>query len=498
MGEKELPSTASEQATTEGDSSVANDILFVDMDGTLVKNDALLESLVIYLKQNIFRIFMASYWLLRGKNYFKAALSQDQDLNVETLVYNREFLAYLKEQKARGRRLILITGSPQNYAQKVANDCPVFDEVHGSSSVFDLTGTRKLNYIVNLVGKDQPFTYAGNSSVDLHVWKGASDIIVVNGSQSLYKKARILSPNTQLFDEKRPPWKLFIKAMRMYQWVKNLLIFVPAITAHQLGDPATILVSILCFFGFSLCASGVYLMNDLWDLNHDRQNPSKRKRPFASGDLSLLYGILGAPCLILPGLLIAVMASTSIFYMTLAYILLSLMYSIKWKEYVVIDVLTLSLLYNWRILSGAVAGHIELSPWLIGFMGFLFYSLALAKRAAELGMLKNLNQSKSAGRGYQVSDLLPVSIIGCGSGLVAVLILALYINSYRVITFYPNSFLLWPLCIVCLYWISRIWLITIRGDMNQDPVAFALKDKPSYVAGILTGILYLFSAYELW
>lgn len=500
MGEKQIPAIPSMKVNSKAAHRSSEGILFVDMDGTLVKNDALLESLVTYLKQNIFRIFVAFFWLLRGKNYFKTALSQTQPLDVKTLVYNSEFLAYLSEQKESGRKLVLITGSPQNYAQKVAQDCPIFSEVHGSSEVIDLTGTRKLNYILNLIGKDQPFTYAGNASIDLHVWKGATEIIVVNGSPSLHRRAQALSTSKKstIFDEKRSPWKIFIKAMRMYQWVKNLLIFVPAITAHQLNDPATVWISALCFISYSLCASGVYLINDLWDLNHDRQNPSKKKRPFASGELSLLYGIIGAPCLLIPGLLIAAVASASVFYMTLTYILLSLMYSIKWKEFVVIDVLTLSLLYNWRILSGAVAGHIELSPWLIGFMGFLFYSLALAKRAAELNVLKSLKQSKSGGRGYQVSDLLPVSIIGCGSGLVAVLILALYINSYRVLTFYPNSFFLWPLCIVCLYWISRIWLITIRGEMNQDPVAFALKDKPSYVAGILTGILYFLSAYELW
>jgi len=472
--------------------------LFVDMDGTLVRNDTLLEGLLEYLKHNPLRVCLVLIWVLRGKNFFKNAISIRQRLEPGQLAYNPDFFTYLTKEKASGRQLILVTGAPQVYAQSVGEHFGIFSEIHGSTDLFDLTGTRKLTYIRKLIGAETPFDYAGNSWVDLAVWKGADSAIVVNSAPSLVQRAGKISTVSETFDLKDQSLRKLMKAMRLHQWAKNLLIFVPLITAHRLFEFQAFITLLLCFLGFGLCASGVYMVNDLWDIKHDRAHPSKKLRPFASGELSLFAGFVGAPVLILGGLFFASVVSVSCVLMLVSYVLISLIYSFRWKELIVIDVLVLSLLYNWRILTGAGAVDIELSPWLIGFMGFLFYSLALAKRATELKMLEKLNLKKSGGRGYQVEDLLPVSMIGCGSGIVAVLILALYINSYRVQLYYPNSFFLWPLCVVCLYWISRVWLITIRGQMDQDPVAFALKDPASYGVGFLSLLLYLMSAYELW
>ena len=462
--------------------------LCVDLDGTLVNTDTLWELFLLRCKKNPIAAFFSLFLLFKGKQFFKAELADKTQLEAAYLPYNHRFIEYLKAEKQRGRKLILVTGSHQSVAQAVADHLGIFDEVHGSNLHSNLIGSSKEAYLVNLIGAKR-FLYAGNSKDDLNVWRSCYGGIAVNTSARLLVKAKGACNILQVFSPRKSQLVAMIKAMRVYQWVKNILIFLPLLAAHKVDDLSLFLKLASAFFAFSLCASSVYLLNDLLDLNADRKHPLKRRRPFAAGTLSVKIGFFLGPVLLGLGMSIAFNISIPFGLMILGYYVLTCAYSFKLKELLLIDVLVLTILYNWRVLSGALATSISLSPWLLGFVSFLFYSLALAKRSSELQLMLKHNKKKPGGRSYIIDDLNLINMLGSGSGLLAVLILALYINSSKIQLLYSHPYLLWPVCFAMLYWISRVWLLTGRGKMHQDPIVFALKDPSSYVVGFFTLVL---------
>ncbi|MBA54734.1 MAG: hypothetical protein CMK89_09785 [Pseudomonadales bacterium] len=457
--------------------------LVVDLDGTLIKTDLLVESFLLLMRANPLLILRVFVWLIKGKTTLKEEIAKRVDIPVEHLPYNQDLIDYLKVEQSQGRELILATASHERYAHDVAHYLELFDDVIATNTQINLSGSNKRKALIERYGEGG-YVYAGNASVDLKVWSHA-DAAVVVGSSKIAKAAETICGIEKSFIQKPPSIKVFIKALRVHQWVKNGLIFIPLMTAHQLQNPNMIMMSMLGFLAFSVCASSVYFLNDLLDLFDDRRHATKCNRPFAAGSLSLLVGIIGTPILLLIAILACLLLPTQFQLVLAVYYILTVAYSFKLKRLVMVDVVTLASLYTIRIVAGAAAIGVFLSFWLLSFSIFVFLSLAIIKRYTELMKLRAKSASKALGRGYQVEDLELLSSLGGASGYISVLVLALYINSPDVKSMYANPVLMWPACLVMLYWISRIWIIAHRGNMDDDPIVFALKDRASLVCGAL-------------
>lgn len=466
--------------------------LCVDLDGTLIRTDLLLESLLILIKQKPWAVLLIPLWLLRGKSALKAEIAARVDLDVETLPYQAELLEFLKIAHAAGRPLVLATATQRKFADAVAEHLGIFTSVHATEDKTNLSGAHKGALLAQHYGV-KGFDYAGNGRADIPVWKFARQAIVVNPQAGVIQGAKNQCPIHETFTDRRAGIKGYAKALRIHQWLKNLLVFVPMLLAHQIYSPATWVNGILAFISFSLCASSVYLLNDLLDLPSDRLHPRKRLRPFASGTIPILHGILLIPLLLLAAVGIAVSALPMAFVAVLGgYYLVTVSYSFWLKAVVLLDALLLAALYTVRIIGGAAATHLQLSFWLLAFSIFLFFSLALVKRYSELLIQKRRGKLTAHGRGYHVEDLVMLMGFGVASGFIAVLVSALYVNSTAVTTLYRHPILLWLVSPLLLFWISRIWLITHRGEMHDDPVVFAAKDKGSWVvAALIGGLLWL-------
>lgn len=464
--------------------------LVVDLDGTLIKTDLLVESFLLLIRVNPLMIFWVLVWILRGKTTLKEEIAKRVDVPVEHLPYNFDLIEYLKSEKSQGRTIILATASHERYAHDIANYLELFSDVIATNRQVNLSGTKKRQALIQQYGEGG-YVYAGNAPVDLKVWSHAAAAVVV-GNDRIVKAAETACAIEKSFIRKPPSIKVFIKALRVHQWVKNGLIFIPLITAHQLQNVEMLMMSLLGFLAFSVCASSVYFLNDLLDLFDDRRHATKCKRPFAAGSLSLLVGIIGTPILLIIAIVACLFLPIEFQVVLAVYYILTLAYSFKLKRLVMVDVVTLASLYTIRIVAGAAAIGVLLSFWLLSFSIFVFLSLAIIKRYTELMKLKAKSASKALGRGYQVEDLELLSSLGGASGYISVLVLALYINSPDVKSMYANPVMMWPACLVMLYWISRIWIIAHRGNMDDDPIVFALKDKASLLCGMLiAGFMFL-------
>ncbi len=436
--------------------------LCVDLDGTLVRTDVLLESIFALLKQNFIYVLFLPLWLLKGKAYFKQQIADRVELDVEHLPYHETFLDYLRKQKTMGRSLVLATASNIKYAEQIALHLGLFDAVIASDNQSNLSGRRKCQRLIDSFG-ERGFDYAGNAKVDLDVWRHADGIILVAAEAGVQEQAGKLGRIKEIFPG--PPVGLltYFKALRLHQWVKNLLIFVPLALSHQVNDLGLLLQAGLAFFAFGLCASSIYLLNDLLDLPADRRHSSKRHRPLAAGVLSIKQASLLIPALLLLGFTIALALPVEFLLVLTFYFLITLAYSLWFKQAALVDVLVLAALYTLRIIAGTAAVGVEYSFWLLAFAMFLFLSLALVKRYSELLAQPEDNDQLLHGRGYRVGDLDILSQFGSSSGYMAVLVLAFYINSSEIRLLYTYPEAVWMLCPILLYWISRAWLLARRG-----------------------------------
>ncbi|MDX1693517.1 MAG: UbiA family prenyltransferase [Ketobacteraceae bacterium] len=460
-------------------------VIVIDLDGTLIKTDLLIESFLLMIKQNPLLVFACALWLLKGKAYMKQEIARRVDLPVDHLPYNQDVIDYIREKKAKGHRIALATASCKRFANSVAHHLDLFDEVFATEGDVNLSGSKKREALNGAYGAKN-YIYAGNHEVDKKVWQDC-DAAVVVGSKSLASKAAEVCPvDTHIVSEKATP-KTWIKALRVHQWVKNGLIFVPLAASHQITNVNFFLLCVGAFIAFSLCASSVYLLNDLLDLNDDRRHKTKRNRPFAAGTLNLLYGLLLAPVLLVVAFVLAALISADFFVVLLCYYILTFAYSFMLKRIVLIDVITLAGLYTVRIIAGAAAISVMLSFWLLAFSVFVFLSLALVKRYTELRALQDKSVKKTLGRGYHADDIELLSSLGGSSGYISVLVLALYINSSDVKVLYDQPMIMWPICLIMLFWISRVWIVAHRGNMHDDPIVFALKDKVSILCGVIIG-----------
>ena len=470
--------------------------LCVDLDGTLVKTDMLLESLLLLLKARPLFFFLLPFWLLKGRACLKEQIAQRVTLDVACLPYNVPFLAFLREQHRAGRPLLLITASDMAIARPIATHLGLFSEVFASNGKTNLRGSEKLKVLrENLGGKD--FDYAGDSAVDLEIWNCARQSILVGGGKKLHNKLRGIAPACLVFPSKRDRLKACLYSLRPHQWAKNALIFVPLLVSHQFTNFKLLVDAIWAFLAFSLCASSVYVLNDLVDLEADRHHSSKKYRPFAAGDLPLAVGIAMVAVLLVGSLAVSRWLPLSFVMILGLYYLLTLAYSLRLKRVVLVDVMVLASLYTIRIFAGAQATGVVLSSWLLQFSMFFFLSLALLKRFSELHKAARENQEAIQGRGYSTVDIQQLVSMGVASGYMAVLVLGFYVSSREVAILYVSPEMLWLLCPALLYWINRAWLLGHRGLMNDDPVVFALRDRRSYWIGIIVAFVMFLSKYDL-
>jgi 4-hydroxybenzoate polyprenyltransferase/phosphoserine phosphatase len=462
--------------------------LVVDLDGTLVKTDLLIESVLALLRKQPLYLFVLPVWMTRGKAWFKEQVARRVSLEASALPWRIPFIDYLLQKRAEGRSLVLATGSDIRIARQVADHLKLFDTVLASDGRVNLCGESKRDRLVSQFG-EHGFDYAadggGCERRDLEVWASARKAILVNPEARVCSAAARVASVDRVFADAKTGLAERLNALRPTHWLKNLLVFVPLVAAHGLHDIALLEKSLLAFVAFGCCASGGYLFNDLIDLESDRHHPQKRLRPFAAGDLPLSYALIMIPALFILGCLVGALVSTQLFAILLVYFAMSAAYSLHIKKIAILDVLFLAGLYTVRIMAGSAAVGIWSSHWLLAFSTFLFFSLALVKRYGELVIMRCVDGNAAKARGYELNDGELLAAMGTASGYLAVLVLALYIAIDKARALYARPELLWFLCPLLLYWISYIWLTAHRGKMHHDPVVFATKDRTSQILILL-------------
>lgn len=463
--------------------------LCIDMDGTLVRTDTLYECLISLIREKILYLIFIPFWLMRGKAYTKSRLAKHSSLKYEYLPYETNLIKWITQEHNSGRKIILATGADEIIAKGVANHLKIFHEVIGSNGVVNLSGLTKLRELEQRYGKNN-FDYVGNSRKDIEIWHNARLSIVVGTIKFINKIMRKEGISfDRIFIRNRFTAKDIFVTIRVNQWVKNLLLFVPLVTAHLINEIFLLKTLIVAFFAFGFTSSSIYIINDLMDLEYDRQHDRKQFRSLSSGTVPIYIGVMMVPLFMISGLSLSYLISSKYFTAVMLYILLTLIYSLWLKKVVLADVIVLAILYTSRIIAGAIAINVVLSTWLMMFSIFIFLSLALSKRHSELYYLRGKDKIMAAGRGYKAIDLEQVSSFGSASGYISILIFALYINSAEVGKLYAHPTRLLLICPLLIYWISRIWLLSNRGEMPDDPVLFAVKDPVSYLVGGGIGLI---------
>lgn len=458
-------------------------ILAVDLDGTLLKSDMLHESFWHAMSRDWRSALSAVRALASGKAALKRALSDVSDIDVALLPYDDDVLAYIAAWRAEGGKVALVTATDQLFAEQIAAHLGIFDAVYGSDGVRNLKGKEKAAFLTQSFGRGG-YAYMGDHPADLDVWESAGRAITVHAGADLRRKAEALGVEVLHLGAETRDRKPYIKALRPHQWLKNILVFLPMLLAHQISG-VLVFKNFLAFISFSLVASSVYVLNDLLDLEADRAHPRKRNRPFAAGTVPIGQGTALAGGLLAAGAIVALLLGPMFALVMLLYYAATTGYSLYFKRRMVIDICALAGLYTIRIVAGAAATGVALSVWLLAFSIFLFFALAAVKRQAELVDNAKAGKLGATGRGYHVDDLPIISQMAMASGYVSVLVLALYMSSPAVSLLYSNPAILWGICLVLLFWISWIVMVTHRGDMHDDPIVFAVKDRISRICGML-------------
>jgi 4-hydroxybenzoate polyprenyltransferase/phosphoserine phosphatase len=481
------------------DTALDDAVLVVDLDGTLCRSDTLHEALFGLAAAHPGQVPGLLSALLGGKTAFKRHVANSWIVPGAGLPLNDTVIAMLQQARAAGRRTALVSASDQRQVDAVAAHVGLFDEAFGTggegSGARNLSGAAKADFLVARYG-EKGFDYLGDATVDLAVWARARRTLTLGAGPALRRAAEATGSQVEHIDP-LPALpdriRLYLRAMRPHQWSKNLLIFLPLLSAHDFSAWGAALAA---FVAFCLTASSVYILNDLVDLQADRAHPRKRLRPFASGAVPLMHGAILASALLLGAVLISLLFTPPLFLGTLAvYYIATVAYSFWLKRKLIVDVLTLAGLYTIRIIAGAAAAGLALSPWMLGFSMFIFLSLAAVKRQAELTDQLRDGRKKTAGRAYETEDLPVLRDIALSSGYASVLVFALYINSEDVLKLYRTPQILWLICPLLLYWISRMVMMTHRGFMHDDPIVFAAKDRISQIVVLTCAAIILATGF---
>jgi 4-hydroxybenzoate polyprenyltransferase/phosphoserine phosphatase len=480
MGETSLNQPSLEQLAP----AVSRRPLCVDLDGTLVKSDTLMDSLLVLVRNRPLDALRIPLWLLRGKAVVKAEVGARVVLDVQHLPYNRAVIEYLETERGEGRKLYLATGADQQLAQRIADHLGLFEGVLASDGKTNLTAENKLEGLRRTFG-DEGYDYIGNASPDMPLLQHAGTAMIANPAPALRTRLRSRGVTVEReFEDRSARAKAILKAIRLHQWAKNILIFIPMLLAHVLRA-GVFADAAIAFVSFSLCASATYIANDLLDIESDRRHPRKRNRPFAAGDLSVLTGVLISAAFLGGALAIAVALLPLAFLLWLVvYIGATLAYSLVLKRVVLVDVLVLAGLYTVRLLAGAAATQVDISPWLAAFSVFLFLSLAMVKRFSELQNARARGQSIANGRGYLLGDIEQLRSFGASSAYTAVAVFLFYIGAHEVSRLYHHPNRLWLIAPLLIFWLSRVWFLASRGQLDEDPVIFAVTDSISLLTGV--------------
>lgn len=458
--------------------------LCVDVDGTLLRTDLMWECIAALLRRRPWRVALIPLWWARGRAYLKARLAREAPPDMDTLPYRGRLAAWMREEAGAGRDVWLVSGSHHSLVRRVARKFDFLSGAEGTRRGVNLSGGPKAEWLTARFG-ERGFDYAGDRGVDRHIWRRSREAILVDAPRRLEGVARAVAVRVRVWREAMSAGSgTWSRALRARQWVKNLVVFAPAITSFKIleaGVFAPCLIGAACF---SFLASALYIFNDIVDLEFDRRHPDKCGRPIASGALGMRDALIGMPLLIVAAAALGCLLPEGFRLVMVAYGSLALVYTLFLKRWVVVDALALTVMFLLRIIGGGWAAGLGVSSWLMGFALFLFLSLALAKRYAELRALREAQRPNAAGRGYRAADLEEVGFIGIASGLLSVFVVAIYIGSAEAATSYRNTALLWALCLVILFWVGRLWLINHRGDLHEDPVRFVTHDPASYISAI--------------
>ena len=463
--------------------------LVVDLDGTLVASDLLIETAFSELGRRPRSVIDMVAALSRGKAALKHRLAAPADFDPSLLPYDPEVLAVIRQASVEGRPVYLASASNRRLVEKVADHLGLFAGWFASDETTNLAGIAKAKQLVDAFG-ERGFDYIGNDAADLPVWDKAARAIAIRTPARVKRRLAKSARDVDHLPCERPTWRTWAKLLRVHQYAKNALILVPLLTAHLFTVEAVV-HALVAVVAFSLCASSVYILNDLIDLQDDRGHRSKCNRPLASGAIPLLHGVLAVPLLFLSSIAVAAMVSLPFLGVLLGYFVLTTAYSFVLKRMMLVDVITLAGLYSIRVFGGAVAVDVSVSKWLLGFCLMIFTSLALIKRYVELAARRDASLPEPANRDYRTSDLDMVAALAAAAGFNAITVFALYISSDAVNALYTRPGILWLVGPVLLYWLARALMLASRREMDDDPVVFALKDRVSLATIAVAGALIL-------
>ncbi len=464
--------------------------LCVDLDGTLLRTDLLYESIIYLLKKNFFYIFIIPFWFLKGRYYTKYKLLQYVSPNVSSLPYNSEIIDFIKREKEKGRTITLVTASAQALAEKVANYLEIFDFVYASKDGINLVHQNKADFLIDRFGYKN-FDYIGDSYKDIVVWENSNTAHIVTNDNNLINIVEQKTKIGKIFNIPKEGLSVYLKQIRVHQWIKNLLIFVPTFLAHK-TDFNNFLDLILAFFSFSFIASAIYVINDLADIESDRNHSTKKYRPLASGQMKILTSFKIIPILFILGFVLSLFTyNFSFVIILLIYTVITILYSFYLKKLYLIDIIILSILFTIRLFAGGIITNTTISPWLLSFTLFIFLSLGALKRYTELKGLLSSQKVKTKGRDYYIDEIPLLLNLGISTGIVSILVFMLYINNPDVSYLYNNPYYLYLIIPILLYWILRMWFEAHRGLMNDDPISYAIKDKVSIIIFILIIVIAL-------
>lgn len=462
--------------------------LVVDVDGTLLKSDLLHEAALQFIARHPFQTWRLAAWLLQGKARLKTELAARIDPVVESIPVREEIVATMRQAQEEGREVWLASASPRPWIERVAAHVGHVDGLMASDERTNLAGGNKAAALVERFGK-QGFDYIGDNQVDMAVWREARRPLLVAHSKGMERSVRQRFPEVDVVARDQRAPRPYVRSLRMYQWAKNLLVFLPVIAGHRILDPWTILAAVAAFLAFSFAASSAYIINDLLDLPGDRDHPRKRNRPFAAGQVPVVHGLMLSAVLMIAALTIATLLPWRFVVVLCTYVTLTLGYSLLLKRRMLIDVIVLGGLYAIRVLGGVVATDAYQSPWLLMFSLFLFLSLAAVKRCSELVARREAGKPAPLGRGYMIQDLAVLFPLAAAAGYGSVLVVTLYLSSPEVTQLYTHPMRMWLICPLLLYWISRVLVISNRNELHDDPVIFALTDRISWAVGALVAVI---------
>ncbi|GAA1999693.1 UbiA family prenyltransferase [Microbacterium ulmi] len=460
----------------------------VDLDGTLIRGDLLWEAAIRHTLRTPLGAVRVAWWALKGPVTLKTRLAERVPLTTTLLPYKKEVLDELETRKSNGAELVLATAAASRYAHHVAEHLGIFDSVIATESGGPNQKSSQKAASIQQQQGERPWTYAGDSEADLDVWRASAGAIAVDTTPAVNRRLALLGiPTTHLTTSRVSLGRAWVKQLRVHQWAKNLLVFVPLLTSHELIDGSSLLHSVLAFTAFSLMASAVYIWNDLADLDADRAHPSKRNRPIAAGVIPIPQAAVVGVLLAIGALAIAASVNLLLLVTLIAYVVATNLYSLWLKRKPMIDVTVLALLYTWRLVAGCIAISVVPTVWLLAFSVFFFFGLALIKRYAELYQSGSIGRARGYGR--DDSDL--VMALGVASNLIAILVFILYLDSSGSFAEYAIPQLLWIAVPLLLYWVARAWLVTIRGEMHDDPLVYAVRSPISLLVIGLLALVWL-------